>query len=120
MLPNAPLTELLSTPLPLDAGLLAPPNPLDVALSSDLSRSAAIVDPMTSGQSQTIVPSPITRVPLSILARFGLSDPNPRPIEPSFPPNWHVIGLPRAVPTPTAASARRAAPTPTAAIPPIL
>jgi hypothetical protein len=120
MLPNAPLTDLLTAPLTLDAGLLTPPNPLDVGLSSDLSRSAMIVDPMTSGQSQTIVSSPITRVPLSVLARFGLHDPNPRPIEPGFPPNWQVIGLPRAVPTPTAAVSFRAVPTPTAAISPSL
>ncbi len=113
MLPNAPLTDLLSQPLALDAGLFTPPNPLDVALSSNLNRSsAAIVD--------SIAPSPITRVPLSILARFGLRDPNPRPIEPGFPPNWQVIGLPRAEPTPTAALTIRAVPTATAATPPTL
>jgi hypothetical protein len=112
MLPNAPLTDLLTARLPLDAGLLTPPNPLDVALNLNLASSSAIIDP--------IAPSPITRVPLSILARFGLHDPNPRLIEPGFPPNWQVIGLPRAVPTPTAAVSFRAVPTPTAAISPSL
>jgi hypothetical protein len=108
MLPNPPLTDGLTTQLPLDAGLLTPPNPLDVPLNANLSGSSAIVEP--------IAPSPITRVPLSILARFGLRDPNPRPIEPGFPPNWQVIGLPRAVPTPTVAAPSRAQPTSTTAI----
>jgi hypothetical protein len=119
MLPNAPLTDLLTAQPPLNAGLVTPPNPLDVALNPSLSSSNAIAEP--------IVPtlSPISRVPLSILARFGLTDPNPRPIAPGFPPNWQVVGLPRAVPTPTPAVAAspivaRTVPTPIAAVPPIV
>jgi hypothetical protein len=116
MLPNAPLTDLLTAQPPSNAGLVTPPNPLDVALNPSLSSSSAIAEP--------IVPtlSPISRVPLSILARFGLTDPNPRPIAPGFPPNWQVVGLPRA-PTPAVAASpivARAIPTPIAAVPPIV
>ncbi len=113
MLPNAPLTDLFTTPPPLDAGLVTPPNPLDVALNPNLSSSSTIAEPIATPL------SPISRVPLSILARFGLSDPNPRPIGPGFPPNWQVVGLPRAVPTPTPAVAATRA-VPTTIVPPIV
>jgi hypothetical protein len=111
MLTNTPLPDLLAAPLPLDAGLVTPPNPLDVALNPNPSSSSTIAPP----------PSPIGRVPLNILARFGLNDPHPRPIAPGLPPNWQVIGLPRAVPTPTVAMPTVAVPTvvvPTVALPP--
>jgi hypothetical protein len=100
MLPNAPLTDLFTAQPPLNAGLIAPPNPLDTALNLNLSSSSG---PMSAGRPEPIAlpASPISRVPLSILARFGLTDRTPRPITPVLPPNVEVIGLPRAVPTPT-------------------
>jgi hypothetical protein len=97
--PTAPLADALTTQPLLNAGLVTPPNPLDITLNPSLSRSSGPI-----GTPITAPLSPIARVPLSILARFGLTDPNPRPtITPVLPPNVQVIGLPRVVPTPTVA-----------------
>lgn len=108
MLTNSPLTPLIADPLTVPP--IVPSSPLNppLALLAARSPEPLAAPPIATAKVSSPDPSLIP-VPLDILALFGLTDPNPRPVPEPIPAKWEVVGLDR--PTPIAVPAKIVNPT---------